>query len=494
MQPEQIRSLLEEVQTGVRSIDQAFAQLAELPFSDIGDAKLDNHRALRCGFAEVVLCSGKDPRDVVRILEEGLRSTPCMLATRAEKRHIDVVREHFPAAIINPRGRTVRVGSAVSMKARGTVMVVTAGTSDIPVAEEALETLRAFGCEGWHCYDVGVAGLHRVLAELPMLRKAAAIICIAGMEGALPSVIGGLVACPVIAVPSSVGYGASFNGVAALLGMLNTCAAGVTVVNIDNGFGAAMSALRMIADRDYPIVEVPVQAAPSASPDELAAVQSSARDEQLLRLEKAVEQLASLAQRPVVVESPTIEINHPNQDEQTARLERGIAELAGLVAKQELSQGRNGDKQHGHHELLSRLEQAIGNITTILSRPVVVESPKIEISHPGQDEQIARLERAIGELASVSSSQREILEQTRQSRAAPHPELSGTRSSEMSAAQTETADTAHLSSSHDKHPPDEPLKTSIVKDEARGKKAAGQPRKNKKSKARAATIEQGEQP
>src|SRR5436190_1962984 len=154
MYPDQIRGLLEELHAEKISVDDAFAQLAALPFGDIGDAKVDHHRALRCGFAEVIFCRGKEPRDVVRILEEGLRNVPCMLATRAEKRHIDAIRERYPNALVNLRGNTVRVGSALTMKARGTVMVVTAGTSDIPVAEEALETLRAFGCEAYHIYDV----------------------------------------------------------------------------------------------------------------------------------------------------------------------------------------------------------------------------------------------------------------------------------------------------------------------------------------------------
>src|ERR1019366_8639665 len=147
MHPDQIRTLLEEVQAGVRTIDQALQHLAQLPFGDLGNARVDHHRALRCGFAEVVFCAGKEPRDVVRIVDEGLRLTPCMLATRAEPRHAEALRERFPNALVNLRGHTVRVGTAPALKTRGSVLVVTAGTSDIPVAEEALETLRAFGCE-----------------------------------------------------------------------------------------------------------------------------------------------------------------------------------------------------------------------------------------------------------------------------------------------------------------------------------------------------------
>ncbi|HLX62112.1 MAG TPA: nickel pincer cofactor biosynthesis protein LarB [Planctomycetota bacterium] len=413
MQPEQIRELLEAVKAGTRAVDEAFTQLAELPFTDIGDAKIDNHRPLRCGFAEVVLCRGKEPRDVMRIVEEGMRLGPLMLCTRAEKRHIDAVRERYPNAYVNARGGIVRVGGPLRMTTRGSVVVVTAGTSDIPVAEEALETLRAFGCDAFHNFDVGVAGLHRVLAALPQLRQAAAIICVAGMEGALPSVIGGLVACPVIAVPSSIGYGASFNGLAALLGMLNTCSAGVTVVNIDNGFGAAMCALRMVADRDYPIIAPEAPAAvESASAEDANAEKSAARDTQLERLEKAVNQLTTMAQRPVVVESPTIEISHPNQSEQVSRLEKAIAELAAIAVKQkELEEKKLSTKATEQSELVSRLEKTIASLAGISNKAVVVESPRIEITHPAQQngaEQVVRLEKAITELATVAARQREL--------------------------------------------------------------------------------------
>ena len=300
MQPEQIRELLELVKSGTTGIDEAFVRLAELPFADLGDAKIDNHRALRCGFAEVVLCRGKEPRDVTRIIEEGLRSSPMMLATRAEKRHVDAIKERFPSAFVNLRGGTVRVGNAVRLKARGSVMVVTAGTGDIPVAEEALETLRAFGCDGYHCYDVGVAGLHRVLAALPQIRQAAVVICVAGMDGALPSVLGGLIQAPVIAVPTSIGYGASFNGVAALLGMLNSCSGGVSVVNIDNGYGAAMTALRMIVDRDVQMIEVGPQPVEMVEPKTTAsAAETASNAGQLARLEKALADLTVLVTKQI---------------------------------------------------------------------------------------------------------------------------------------------------------------------------------------------------
>jgi len=400
MQPEQIRELLEAVKAGSRGVDEAFTQLAELPFTDIGDAKIDNHRPLRCGFAEVVLCRGKEPRDVMRIVEEGMRLGPLMLCTRAEKRHIDAVRERYPNAYVNARGGIVRVGGPLRMKARGSVVVVTAGTSDIPVAEEALETLRAFGCDAFHNYDVGVAGLHRVLAALPQLRQAAAIICVAGMEGALPSVIGGLVACPVIAVPSSIGYGASFNGVAALLGMLNTCSAGVTVVNIDNGFGAAMCALRMVADRDYPIIAPEAPAAvESVSAEDAHAEKSAARDAQLERLEKAVDQLTAMAQRPVVVEAPKIEFAAPDQTQQFARLERAIAELATISAKQK--EAGAAVPAAATPEQAALLDRAIAELNAAASRRV--EAPASSSSASVDGEWVARLERTVEQLAAAAA-------------------------------------------------------------------------------------------
>jgi NCAIR mutase (PurE)-related protein len=227
-------------------VDEAVAQLAHLPFSDIGSAKVDHHRALRCGFAEAVFGSGKRTPDLLRIVADALSGAPCILATRVDRQQAAALRKQFKGAVYNEAARTVRVGKPVPIVTNAEVAVVTAGTSDIPVAEEAMETLQAFGCPARKFYDVGVAGLHRMLGVLPELRRAASVICVAGMEGALPSVVGGLVPCPVIAVPTSVGYGCSMNGLAALLAMLNSCASGVSVVNIDNGFGAAMCALRMM--------------------------------------------------------------------------------------------------------------------------------------------------------------------------------------------------------------------------------------------------------
>ena len=245
MQRARIKTLLDQVQSGTCSVEQALSQLAHLPYTDSGNFKLDHHRALRCGFAEVVFGAGKRAEDIPEIVAHGLQSAPCMLTTRVDAAQAAALHARFPDAVYNELARTVRVGKPEALHAAGKVLVVTAGTSDLPVAEEALETLRAFGCPAESFYDVGVAGLHRVLQAVPKLQEAACIICVAGMEGALPSVVGGLVACPVIAVPTSIGYGASFHGLAALLSMLNTCAAGVSVVNIDNGFGAAMCALRM---------------------------------------------------------------------------------------------------------------------------------------------------------------------------------------------------------------------------------------------------------
>ena len=354
MHPDQIRALLEEVQAGVRTLDEAFNQLAQLPFGDLGNARVDHHRSLRCGFAEVVFAAGKEPRDVVRIVEEGLRLNPCMLATRADKRHADALHERFPNAVYNPRGNTVRVGTAPPLKTHGSVLVVTAGTSDIPVAEEVLETLRAFGCEARHCYDVGVAGLQRVLSQLDLLRSAAAIICIAGMEGALPSVVGGLVGCPVIAVPTSIGYGASFKGVAALLGMLNTCAAGVTVVNIDNGFGAAMSALRMVADRKYPLVIEERQ--------EIRDEERGTRDEGNGAIAEQV--VPTIEIQPIYVEPSEAS---EKRDEQYARIEKLATQLS-----QEKS------------ELVARLERTVETLNAVTARPVVVKikQPKRSPSPP----------------------------------------------------------------------------------------------------------------
>jgi pyridinium-3,5-biscarboxylic acid mononucleotide synthase len=220
-----------------------FSRLVErLPF-----ATIDHLRPLTQGHQEVILCLGKTPSQVVGIAERLSERNGRFLATRADAGHRDALTARFPRAESNELGRTVYLAPdpEPAPTGRGTILVVTAGTSDLPVAEEAAVTARALGNRVERLTDVGVAGIHRILTQTGSLRSAAVVIVVAGMEGALPSVVGGLVKVPVIAVPTSVGYGASFGGIAALLGMLNSCASGVTVVNIDNGFGAAAAASRI---------------------------------------------------------------------------------------------------------------------------------------------------------------------------------------------------------------------------------------------------------
>jgi NCAIR mutase (PurE)-related protein len=241
MNEKDLLHLLQSVRTAALSAEDAVERLKYLPFEDLGFAKVDHHRALRQGFAEVIFGKGKTPRQVAEIARALLRSDARqnLLITRADikifaavKRVSRIAKFHKLAAVI-----TIKRNREISGK--GTICVVSAGTSDIPVAEEAVLTAELMGNRVTRLYDVGVAGIHRLLLHREELAKARVIICVAGMEGALPSVVGGLVSVPVIAVPTSVGYGASFGGVAALLGMLNSCASNVTVVNIDNGFGAA---------------------------------------------------------------------------------------------------------------------------------------------------------------------------------------------------------------------------------------------------------------
>jgi pyridinium-3,5-biscarboxylic acid mononucleotide synthase len=224
------------------SLDDLASLIERLPF-----AQIDHLRPLTQGHQEVILCLGKTPGQVVAIAERLERATGSFLATRAEPGHRDVLLERFPRVEVNELGRTVYLAPdpEPAPTGRGTVLVVTAGTSDLPVAEEASVTARALKNRVERLTDVGVAGIHRLLTQTDVLRSAAVIIVVAGMEGALPSVVGGLVKAPVIAVPTSIGYGVSFGGLAALLAMLNSCASGVTVVNIDNGFGAAVAASRI---------------------------------------------------------------------------------------------------------------------------------------------------------------------------------------------------------------------------------------------------------
>ncbi|RYM05616.1 nickel pincer cofactor biosynthesis protein LarB [Sporolactobacillus sp. THM7-7] len=243
MYQDRLMELLKNVKDGSMTINEAFSSLKTLPFEDLGYAKVDRHRKIRNGFPEVIYCEGKTSEQIKGIFQTLMQTEHHILATRASKTDYDTVRQIAPHAVFHKEARCIVVN--VEKKDRGShhyMAVVTAGTSDIPVAEEAAVTAETFGHRVERIYDVGVAGLHRLLAQLEKLRKADVVIVIAGMEGALASVVGGLVDHPVIAVPTSVGYGTGFHGVAALLTMLNSCSSGVSVVNIDNGFGAAYSA------------------------------------------------------------------------------------------------------------------------------------------------------------------------------------------------------------------------------------------------------------
>lgn len=237
MKVEDLRALLENVRGGSLAIEDALERLAILPFRDIGFARVDHHRALRTGGEEVVFAPGKQAAEVVRIVRELVEKTGRALVTRAGEETQAAVVEAVDGAQVHPRSGTIVVDTA-PLEPIGRVLVVTAGTADLAVAEEALVTARFRGAEAELLADVGVAGVHRVLGETERLREADALVVCAGMEGALASVVGGLVEAPVFAVPTSAGYGASFGGVAALLGMLNSCSPNVACVNIDNGFGA----------------------------------------------------------------------------------------------------------------------------------------------------------------------------------------------------------------------------------------------------------------
>jgi NCAIR mutase (PurE)-related protein len=238
MDQDQLRGLLEAVRAGAVDVDSAVDRMRHLPFEDLGYAKLDHHRALRHGLTEVIFGKGKTPQQVAGIAARLLDKSANLLITRADEAIAAGLRARYPEAEYFPASGAIRVWRDRTMRGKGKLAVVCAGTSDIPVAEEAQVTAEVMGNEVDSIYDVGVAGIHRLLANSTRLGEARVIVVAAGMEGALPSVVGGLVSVPVIAVPTSVGYGASFQGVAALLGMLNSCASNVTVVNIDNGFGA----------------------------------------------------------------------------------------------------------------------------------------------------------------------------------------------------------------------------------------------------------------
>jgi NCAIR mutase (PurE)-related protein len=248
MDAERLRELLESVKGGSTSIESALGTLATLPFSDLGYARIDHHRALRHGIAEVVLAEGKAPEHVIGIVQRLIEAGDNVLVTRLTGRNAELLREAMPHLSYSAHGRTASfVQRPIPERACAPVAIVTAGTSDIPVAEEAFETLRMFGIPAQRFFDVGVAGIHRLLGHLEALSAAPAVIVVAGMEGALPSVVGGLIGAPIVAVPTSVGYGTALAGFTAMFGMLTSCASGITVVNIDNGFGAAMAVGRMIA-------------------------------------------------------------------------------------------------------------------------------------------------------------------------------------------------------------------------------------------------------
>ena len=233
-----IRKLLEQVRRGRLSPDEAVERLRHMPFEDLGFAKLDHHRALRAGMPEVIFAEGKSTAQVTEIFSRLAKHGGNILATRANRKQFAAVKKKLPTAEYRDQARAIALQRDHKKFGRGTIAVVSAGTSDIPVAEEAVVTAEIMGNEVERLYDVGVAGIHRLLANRGTLSRARVVIVCAGMEGALPSVVGGLVGVPVIAVPTSVGYGAAFKGLAALLGMMNSCASNVSVVNIDNGFGA----------------------------------------------------------------------------------------------------------------------------------------------------------------------------------------------------------------------------------------------------------------
>jgi NCAIR mutase (PurE)-related protein len=241
MTPDFLHDLLDKFKRNELTADQVLGSLQKLPFEDLGFAKVDHHRKIRNGYPEVIFGLGKTPEQVTGIFRCLAEHNPNVLCTRATAEVAEAVRRAVPEAAYNAVCRIVELRRSRRPPA-GLVVVATGGTSDMPVAEEAAVVLEAFGSRVERLYDVGVAGIHRLLAHSDVLRRAQCVVAVAGMEGALPSVVGGLVDVPVIAVPTSVGYGASFGGITALLAMLNSCASGVSVVNIDNGFGAAVQA------------------------------------------------------------------------------------------------------------------------------------------------------------------------------------------------------------------------------------------------------------
>ena len=233
-----LEDILDRVASGRLRPADALRELKDFPYCDLDFAKVDHHRELRKGFPEIIYGLGKTPDQILKIALEIIKKGSNLLATRVEPEAYKKIRSKLPKAVYNPAARTLSYKQKTAVTGTGRIAIITAGTSDIPVAEEAAVTCDILGNDAVRIYDVGVAGLHRLLGEMDKIRGARVIITVAGMEGALPSVVAGLVAAPVIAVPTSIGYGASFKGLAALLAMLNSCPGGVAVVNIDNGFGA----------------------------------------------------------------------------------------------------------------------------------------------------------------------------------------------------------------------------------------------------------------
>ena len=239
MNIQKLENLLKKVRLGKTTLDEAMAELKSLPFEDLGFTRIDHHRSLRKGFPEVIWGEGKTSGQILSIIKQLKRKGQNILITRLEEKKAKAIKKVFPKSRYYPISKVLTyLTDPVKSAGKGTILVITAGTTDIPVAEEALVTARFMGNRAEALYDVGVAGIHRLLSERQRLEAASVLIVVAGMEGALPSVVGGLVDRPVIAVPTSVGYGTSFGGITALLAMLNSCASGVGVVNIDNGFGA----------------------------------------------------------------------------------------------------------------------------------------------------------------------------------------------------------------------------------------------------------------
>ncbi len=242
MDQERLKDLLQKFKAGEVELDQAMDSLRHLPFESLGYATVDHHRAIRQGFPEVIFGQGKTPEHVAGIAERLLARSSNLLVTRTNREAFAHVKQVAADAQFHDSCNAISVQRDKTVRGRGVIAIVTAGTSDIPVADEAALTAEIMGNQIARLFDVGVAGIHRVLSQRELLQSAKVIVCVAGMEGALPSVVGGLVSVPVIAVPTSIGYGASFGGIAALLGMLNSCSSNVTVVNIDNGFGAGFVA------------------------------------------------------------------------------------------------------------------------------------------------------------------------------------------------------------------------------------------------------------